>query len=113
MMIAVGEHVLGELDERMIRMATGLGGGVGMDYQDLCGAFLSGVLIIGACHGRTTPEVDDGPCQEKVRAFRQRFEAEMGSLICGELREEKYGSGGEEPCSVLVERAAAILLEIV
>lgn len=111
-MIAVGEHVLGELDERMIRMTTGLGGGVGMDYQDLCGAFLSGVLIIGACHGRTTPEVDDGLCQEKVRTFRQRFKAGLGSVNCGEFREEKYGSGGEEPCSVLVERAATILLEI-
>ncbi len=112
MIIAVGEHILGELDERMVRMTTGLGGGVGMDYQDLCGAFLSGVLIIGALQGRTIPEVDDGPCQEKVRAFRQRFESELGSVICGELREGKYGSGGEEPCSVLVERAAVILLDI-
>lgn len=111
-MLAVGEHVLGELEDRTLQMTTGLGGGVGLNYQDLCGAFLSGVLIIGAVYGRSSPDVNDSHCQEKVLAYRQRFQSGFGSLICGELRERKYGSSGEQPCSVLVEQAASILLEI-
>lgn len=83
-----------------------------MSYQELCGAFTSGVLIIGACYGRTSAAEDDQHCQEIVRTYRDRFQTHFGTLNCHELREEKYGSGGEEPCSVLVERAAEILMDI-
>lgn len=92
-------------------MTTGLGGGVGSTHQHVCGAFSSGVLLIGARYGRTKPGEDDSRCQAKVRAYRNAFRTRLGSVICCELREEKYGSGGEEPCSVLVERAASLLLE--
>jgi hypothetical protein len=40
------------------------------------------------------------------------FANELGSICCPDLRAEKYGSQGEEPCSVLVERAARILLQL-
>ena len=39
------------------RMATPFGGGVGRS-EDICGALTGGVMAIGVCLGRTTPEED-------------------------------------------------------
>ena len=52
-MLAVGEHWLGQVDDRVRRMVTGLGGGVGGTQQEMCGALSGGVLLIGALYGRT------------------------------------------------------------
>lgn len=111
-MLAVGEKILAGVDKRMVKMTTGLGGGIGSTHQYVCGAFSSGVSLIGARFGRTTPDIEDGLCQEKVRAYQDEFQSRLGSVICRDLREEKYGSGGEGPCSVLVERAASLLLKV-
>ncbi len=51
-------------------------------------------------------------CYEKVRQYRDRFEGQLGSVTCSELRAEIYGSTKVEPCSVLVERAVKILLGV-
>ena len=104
-MLAVGEFVFGELAEREIKMSSGFAAGVGSTKEELCGAFSAGVMIIGGLLGRTDPAVNDSRCQALVRRYRERFWGRFESLNCGELREEKYGSGGAEPCSVLVERA--------
>ena len=109
-MLAVGEHVLGDLDDRILKMTTGLSGGIGVTYRDLCGALTVGVMVIGAIHGRSHPSEDDTRCQELATVYRERFAHEFGSVYCHELRAEKYGAQGQEPCSVLVERAALILL---
>lgn len=111
-MLAVGEHALDSVDERMLRMTTGLSGGIGVTYRDLCGALTVGVMVIGAIHGRSQPSEDDTRCQELATIYRNRFDRELGSVYCHELRAEKYGAQGQEPCSVLVERAAHILLTV-
>lgn len=111
-MLAVGEYALGEIDERTLRMTTGFAGGVGDDRRYLCGAFSAGVMIIGALYGRTQTDVDETKCFIDVRRYRERFEGQLGSVTCSELRAEMYGSGRIEPCSVLVERAVKILLEV-
>jgi hypothetical protein len=69
-------------------------------------------MVIGALHGRTRPEEDDSLCLKLTTDYRDRFARELGSINCSELRAERYGSQGEEPCSVLVARAARILLEV-
>ena len=109
----MGEHVLGPLEDREIRMSTGFAAGGGYTYQGLCGTVAAGVMIIGGLLGRTSPDGDDDDCQQLTALYRSRFEARFGTLICGELREEKYGSGGAEPCSALVRRASALLLECI
>jgi len=111
-MLAVGEHVLPDMDDRMLKITTGLGGGIGSTHDHVCGAFSAGVLLIGARYGRTDPDEDDALCQKKVYKFREAFRSRLGSVICCELREESYGSGGEEPCSVLVKRAAGVVLDV-
>jgi C_GCAxxG_C_C family probable redox protein len=110
-MLAVGEHVLGEIDDRTLRMTTALGGGVGLTLQELCGALSSGVLIIGAMHGRISSKEDDQGCAQLASNYRQRFLEEFGSTRCQEIRASGYGSDGKWPCSKLVERAAGILLQ--
>ncbi|MEA3351462.1 MAG: C-GCAxxG-C-C family protein [Chloroflexota bacterium] len=111
-MLAVGEHALGDLDDRTRKMATGFSGGIGITYRDLCGALTAGVMLIGAIHGRSHLDESDAHCQKLVTNYRDRFMQEFDFVHCHELRAEKYGSSGNEPCWVLVERAAFILLSI-
>ena len=111
-MLSVGEHVLNDLDDQMRRMATGFSGGVGRTHRDLCGALTAGIMIIGALHGRTSPQEDEAQCMMMVNNYRDSFTHRLGSVYCYELREHRYGSHNQEPCSVLVTRAANILLEI-
>ena len=112
-MIAVGGHYFGPLGEREIRMSTGFGGGIGHTYDEICGAFSAGVMVIGAIHGRSSPDQDDEFCQGLITEFRDRFKRRFETITCSELREERYGSGREEPCSTLVERASRILIEVI
>jgi C_GCAxxG_C_C family probable redox protein len=109
--LAVGEYLFGSIDDRICRMATGLAGGVGGTRQELCGALSGGVLLIGALHGRTRPDEDDSQCMTLVSRYLERFVQELGTTNCGDLRAMGYGSDGKWPCSVLVERAARVLLE--
>ena len=110
-MLAVGEYLLGQVDDQFLRIATGLGGGLGGTHQELCGALTGGVLLIGALYGRTKPDEDNSLCKELTTLYRERFAQELGSTNCGVLRESGYGSEGSTPCSVLVERAVHVLLD--
>jgi C_GCAxxG_C_C family probable redox protein len=112
MMLAVGEYLVGYVDYWMQRMTTGLAGGVGDSHQEMCGALSGGVLLIGALHGRTKPTEDDRECQRLATEYRERFGQELGATSCRDLRANGYGSGGTQPCSVLVERVVRILLDI-
>ena len=111
-MLAVGEHLWGEVDDRILRMTSGLAGGVGCTGQELCGALSGGVLLIGALHGRTRPDEDDGYCQELTFFYQDRFAEEFGETRCDDLLASGYGSDGKWPCSLLIERATRILLEM-
>ena len=111
-MLAVGGHVLGDLDPRIVRMATAFAGGVGGSKQEMCGALSAGVMIIGALHGRNSLEEDDEPAQQLTTRYRERFAAELGTTRCGPLYEQVHAPGGAGSCSFVVERAARILLEL-
>ena len=112
-MLAVGGHVLGDLDPRTVRMTTGFAGGVGGSKQELCGALSAGVMVIGALHGRSSLEEDSGPARQLATHYRERFAAELGATHCGALYEQMHAPGGPGSCSSVVERAARILLELV
>lgn len=111
-MLAVGEHYLGELTDREIQMTTGFAGGIGGSYFNNCGVFSAGVMIIGALYGRRSADQDDQVCQDLAAQYQDKFQERFETLNCGNLREENYGSGGAEPCSTLVERAARVLIEV-
>jgi C_GCAxxG_C_C family probable redox protein len=105
-MLAVGEYVLGHVDDQTLKLTTGFAGGAGGTRAELCGALSAGIMIIGARHGRAQAGVDDKHCQALVTRYRERFLQTFGSTCCGELR-PRYAT-----CAVLVEQAAQVLLEI-
>ena len=111
-MLAVDGHVLGDLDPRIVRVTTGFAGGVGGSKQEMCGALSAGVMIIGALHGRSSPEEDSEPARQLATRYRERFAAELGTTRCGPLYEQVHAPGGSGSCAVVVERAARILLEL-
>ncbi len=111
-MLYVGELVLDDLNDQMRKMATGFSGGIGRTHRDLCGALTTGIMIIGALYGRTSHHEDEAQCMMMVNNYRDSFAQRLGSVYCYELREHKNGSHNQEPCSVLVSRAANILFEI-
>ena len=111
-MLAVGEHLWGQVDDQTLRISSGLAGGVGGSQQELCGALSGGVLMIGALYGRTHVDQDDEECGRLVSIYRNRFIHAFGTTCCHELRDSGYGSDGQWPCSTLVERATRILMEV-
>ena len=108
-MLAVGESLWGEVDDRTRRMSSGLAGGLGCTHEELCGALSGGVLIIGAVYGRARSDEDDTECNRRVSDFRLQFLQQFGAVRCFDLRASGYGSDGQWPCSVLVERATRVL----
>jgi C_GCAxxG_C_C family probable redox protein len=110
--LAVGEHLWGQVDDRTRRMTTALGGGVGGTEQELCGALSGGALIIGALHGRASVDEEDTECYRRMSLYRDRFLAHFGTTRCTDLRASGYGSEGQWPCSSLVEQATRILWQV-
>ncbi len=111
-MLAVGEALWGKVDPRIQRMTSGLAGGVGCSHEELCGALSGGALILGAQYGRISPEEDDEECNQRVCTYRTRFVDAFGTARCADLRASGYGSEGQWPCSLLVERAVRILWKV-
>jgi C_GCAxxG_C_C family probable redox protein len=111
-MLAVGEYLLGDVDDRLCRMMTGIAGGLGGSHEELCGALNAGALLVGALHGRTRPDEADELCYELAAGYRARFIQEWGTTRCEDLRALGYGGDGPMPCAALVRRAAALLLEV-
>ena len=109
-MLAVGEYTLGELALQTVRMTTGLAGGVGSSHQEMCGALSGGVLVIGGLFGREDLSQEDETALKLVRRYRDGFLRRFGETQCEKLRERIHAPGGLGSCSVLVERAAALLL---
>ena len=112
MVLAVGEQVLDRLHPQSVRMATGLGGGLGGTHQEMCGALSGGVLVIGGLLGRQNLEQDDEPAYSQAARFRERFLADLGDTQCAPLRERVQAPDGPESCDEIVERAATILLDL-
>ena len=112
MFLAVGEQMLDNIDDQMVQMVRSLMGGVGGTQQEMCGVLSAGVMITGALIGARRPGDDEEALKQAVAAYRDRFIAEIGPTKCATLRDGLYGSGGQEPCSVLARRGTSILLDV-
>lgn len=108
----MGEQVWGQVDDTVRRMSSALAGGLGCSHEELCGALAGGAMIIGGRFGRTSPDQDDSLCSRLVCLYRERFLQELGLSRCADLRASSWGSDGIWPCSLLVERATRILLDV-
>jgi C_GCAxxG_C_C family probable redox protein len=106
--------------EHAIKLASGLGGGVGLS-GGICGAVLAGCLVIGACLG--THDAKDGYARQNtyliVQEFMAWFERRFGSIICRDLcyARLKKGEGFSKVremdlVSQIVGESAAMLAEL-
>jgi C_GCAxxG_C_C family probable redox protein len=114
--------------------ATGLAGGIGLSVAGSCGALTGGVMAIGLIYGREIEKMDD-PDKRRFIAYRlanrlhERFVAEYGSSICGEVHKKIMGrtyhlnnpqewqafleaGGHSEKCPGVVGKAARWTAEI-
>jgi len=111
-LLAVGEHVLGQFPEVCKRMGTGFSGGLGGTHQELCGALSGAVLVSSALLGRADTRGSDRPAMNVATLYRARFLAKFGDTQCARLRERIKSPGGLGSCAVLVEQAAVLLLDL-
>ena len=111
-MLAVGEYLMGAVDDRLCRMMTGIAGGLGGSHEEVCGALNAGALLIGALHGRTRPDEPNEPCYGLATRYRARFLEEWGATRCADLRAARQDDDGTIRCGPLVCRAATMLLEV-
>jgi C_GCAxxG_C_C family probable redox protein len=100
-------------DQKLMRVASGFGGGMGSSHKEACGALTGGIMAIGLLYGRTKPTQDPTFLKELVNKYRQRFEQEFGSSNCSVLL-DKLGEQGDDfsKCRELTSKAAGILAEI-
>ena len=111
-MLAVGGHVLGQLEPQSLRMATAFGGGIGGTRREGCGAFSGGVMAIGGLHGRTQASEDDQRAYDLAKQYQEAFLAEFGTTQCDPIRKRFQKPDGSHGCDQVVEWAARILLNM-
>ena len=99
--------------DTILRASASFGGGIGRMRQT-CGAACGMFLLAGLENGSTTPKdiIGRDNNYKLVQHLAEKFAAENGSMICGEL----LGLSGnapkaKRPCSRMVESAARIYAE--
>lgn len=83
-----------QLPDVAIRMASGMGGGIGRSGC-VCGALSGACLVIGALVGRLTP--DEKPLPEVYKytsEFHDRFKEHFGATCCRALNTLSFGTPG-------------------
>ncbi|MBN2556525.1 MAG: C_GCAxxG_C_C family protein [Anaerolineales bacterium] len=111
MIVALGDLILGEVPELLVRTATGFSGGVGSTHQEMCGALVGGLMLINAKYGRSHYSEDDSKSYTLSKRFLQRFEQEFSAVSCEHVREQLPGMGYPS-CKYFVPLVAALLLDM-
>ena len=95
-----------------MRWTSGLAGGLGNSKQEMCGALSGGVLVIGGLYGRDDAKQEDQPSQDWAARFRERYLDAFGVTQCEPLYDRMHAPDGTGSCSLVTERAARMLLEV-
>ena len=109
-MLAVGEHLWGEVDTRTMKMISLLAGGVSGTRQEFCGALSAATLILGALYGRTSPTEDETLARELASGLRHQFRKAFGATRCAEVRDAQFIAEGKGNCAPIVEGTVRMLL---
>lgn len=108
----IGRHYDPHFDPKLMKLATGFGGGIA-EEADVCGALVGGVMLIGHLHGRASLAEDQTRCWELSRAFRCRFLEELGGTSCYYFTKGQFNPENHRKCCYeVVLKAARILLEV-
>lgn len=98
---------------QMIRMATGLGGGLGK-AKCCCGTVTTGAIIISAIYGRTDMHGDDSLAFDLAKELHGRFKQKFTTTCCVQLTKiAQWGHPSHvRTCSEYVYGAGLILADI-
>lgn len=98
---------------QIIRMATGLGGGLGK-AKCCCGTVSAGTIIISSIYGRTDMHGDDSLAFDLAKELHDRFKDKYTTVCCRHLTEiAKWGHPSHvRTCSEYVYGAGLILSDI-
>ncbi|MDR0469575.1 MAG: C-GCAxxG-C-C family protein [Peptococcaceae bacterium] len=96
------------LDEDVMKLAGGFGGGLGV--ESACGALCGGVMVLSRLLIKTTAHQTQNlkRCEEE---FLNGYKEEMGSILCEELK-FSYRTK-ENGCQRVIEKAAEYLDQVV
>ncbi len=88
----------------LLKLSSSFGGGMGR-LRQVCGAVTGMFIVTGFLYGYDEPgKVDEkAELYEKIQALAKQFEAEAGSIICGEL----LGTGNAKQSPVPEKRTPA------
>jgi C_GCAxxG_C_C family probable redox protein len=109
--VKLGQYYDESFDPRLMRLATGFGGGIA-EAADVCGAVVGGVMLIGHLYGRTGLHDDQQDCWRYAPQFRDRFEQELGGTSCYHFTQGEFNPANHRKCADVVKTAAEILLDI-
>ncbi len=98
-------------DEEWVKLANGFGGGIA-GALDVCGALVSGVMLIGALYGRRDLTEDQSTNWRLCREYHRRFLDAFSTTNCQRIRGTKIGGWTHEKCAETVKISTQILLEI-
>ena len=93
-----------KLPEAGLKLAGGFGGGFGCGHT--CGALCGAIAAISACKIKSRAH-EDPAFKDVCAGFTARFQAELGGLLCSELK-PRYQQEGKR-CLAVVEKTMALL----
>lgn len=112
MLLAVGEHLWGQVEPEKVKMVSLFAGGLASTHEETCGALCAGVMILGALYGRSGPDGDETLAKQLAQKLREGFVAEYGSTQCKRVRELVKGPDNSGSCAPVGELGAALLLAL-
>lgn len=96
------------LDKQALKLVSGFGGGMGI--ESVCGALTGSIMVLGRLF--VVDKAHESPrCKELTKELLNRYQEEMGDILCKPLK-EKYRTE-EEKCKFVVLKAAELLDSIV
>ena len=96
------------LDKKALKLASAFGGGMGI--ESVCGAITGALMVLGILF---VPDVAHKypKIKELSKEFFERFEKEMGDIICKPLKDNYHTDASK--CRPVILKSAEILDEII
>ena len=106
-------HAEGLDAEPLVRMVTGLGGGIARQGE-ACGALVAGTLWLGMACGTTTPEEPRAEAYRRVEELVGGFRERAGALTCAAINGTEDFSSEEHKrrCSGICAYTAGKVLAV-